>query len=122
MPSTITVPLLRKAMAGSIHGAASAVKTRKNYTPWPSRTRTPPSEAIGSVWQTETLPNHPARFPSSEQVIPCNVLCGALEVGVKRSRQLFVLLLAVSLIFVAVAVNAQQIDPKTYGGMKWRLI
>jgi photosystem II stability/assembly factor-like uncharacterized protein len=45
----------------------------------------------------------------------------ALEVSVKRSRQLFALLFAL-LIFAAVVVNAQQIDPKTYGGMKWRLI
>ena len=41
---------------------------------------------------------------------------GALEVSVNRSRQLFALLFALSLIFAAVAVNAQQIDPKTYGG------
>jgi photosystem II stability/assembly factor-like uncharacterized protein len=46
----------------------------------------------------------------------------ALEVSVKRSRQLFTLLFVFSLIFAAVVVNAQQIDPKTYGGMKWRLI
>jgi photosystem II stability/assembly factor-like uncharacterized protein len=46
----------------------------------------------------------------------------ALEVSVKRSRQLFALLFVSSLIFAAVVVNAQQIDPKTYGGMKWRLI
>src|SRR2546428_8567624 len=25
-------------------------------------------------------------------------------------------------LFLAPAVNAQQVDPKTYGGMKWRLI
>jgi len=41
---------------------------------------------------------------------------------VKRFRQFLVLLFTVFLIFAAAGVNAQQIDPKTYGGMKWRLI
>ncbi len=40
----------------------------------------------------------------------------------KRFRQFLVLLFTVFLIFAAAGVNAQQIDPKTYGGMKWRLI
>src|SRR5277367_6726651 len=46
------------------------------------------------------------------------------EVRVKSLRQpLSYFLLACALIFTAaLAVNAQQIDPKTYGGMKWRLI
>jgi photosystem II stability/assembly factor-like uncharacterized protein len=39
----------------------------------------------------------------------------------KKYRQLFIFLVALSFIFAAVA-TAQQVDPKTYGGMKWRLI
>jgi photosystem II stability/assembly factor-like uncharacterized protein len=46
----------------------------------------------------------------------------ALEVSVNRFRRFFALSFAVSLFFAAPAVNAQQVDPKTYGGMKWRLI
>ena len=45
----------------------------------------------------------------------------AVEVLVRR--QCFVLFALVSLsIATAFNVNAQQIDPKTYGGMKWRLV
>jgi photosystem II stability/assembly factor-like uncharacterized protein len=40
---------------------------------------------------------------------------------VNRARQLFILFFA-ALIVAAAGVNAQQIDPKTYEGMKWRLI
>src|SRR5713226_9491882 len=58
---------------------------------------------------------------SREQVVPCNVSCDVPEACVKRARQAFVLLFAASFIFAA-GGNAQQIDPKTYGGMKWRLI
>src|SRR5579863_438602 len=46
------------------------------------------------------------------------------EVRVKSFRQPVTYFLAVcALIFpVCIAVQAQQVDPKTYGGMKWRLI
>jgi photosystem II stability/assembly factor-like uncharacterized protein len=40
---------------------------------------------------------------------------------VKKSRRVFAFRFAV-LLLIAAAANAQQIDPKTYGGMKWRLI
>jgi photosystem II stability/assembly factor-like uncharacterized protein len=40
---------------------------------------------------------------------------------VKRIRQRLAWVFAISVVFAA-AVSAQQIDPKTYGGMKWRLI
>ena len=39
----------------------------------------------------------------------------------KRIRQSLAWVFAISMVFAAV-VNAQQVDPKTYGGMKWRLI
>jgi photosystem II stability/assembly factor-like uncharacterized protein len=41
---------------------------------------------------------------------------------VKRVLRFIVLLFAVASVFAAASVNAQQIDPKTYEGMKWRLI
>src|SRR6202140_4883597 len=56
------------------------------------------------------------------QVIPCNVSSEDPEARVRRAGQLFILLFAVALTFAAAGVNAQQVDPKTYEGMKWRLI
>src|SRR2546423_12610766 len=46
-----------------------------------------------------------------------------LEDSVKAPRQpLYVCLSSLLFVFfLALAANAQQIDPKTYGGMKWRL-
>jgi len=41
---------------------------------------------------------------------------------VKRIRQTLLVLAVITVTFAAVAVKAQQVDPKTYGGMKWRLI
>ena len=40
----------------------------------------------------------------------------------KRIRQTLLVLAVITVTFAAVAVKAQQVDPKTYGGMKWRLI
>ena len=54
-------------------------------------------------------------------MIPCNVCKWSVEVLVRRPY--FVFLAVVSLcIATAFNVNPQQIDPKTYGGMKWRLV
>src|ERR1700686_4037602 len=61
-------------------------------------------------------------FAPRAQVIPCNVSTKGPEAHVNRARQLFILFFAVALIVAAAGVNAQQIDPKTYEGMKWRLI
>jgi len=45
------------------------------------------------------------------------------EVFVKVFRQpVFYIFLTLIMLFVALSASAQQIDPKTYGGMKWRLI
>src|SRR5215469_6378120 len=45
------------------------------------------------------------------------------EVRVNRNRVSSRLLAAFSLLFfAAIPASAQQVDPKTYGGMKWRLI
>src|ERR1700731_3691514 len=43
------------------------------------------------------------------------------EVVVTRIRRSLALVFAICVMFAA-GVNAQQVDPKTYGGMKWRLI
>ena len=45
-----------------------------------------------------------------------------LEVRVKGFRQFPILLLALAFVLAAAGVDAQQVDPKTYGGMKWLLI
>src|SRR5579859_1637440 len=60
-------------------------------------------------------------FTPRSQVIPCNASTTDPEARVMRIRQLSVLFFA-ALIVAAAGVNAQQIDPKTYEGMKWRLI
>src|SRR5438046_9072596 len=64
-----------------------------------------------------------ATLPPS--VIGCSrFVASCLEDSVKAPRQPFFACLS-SLLFVfflALAANAQQIDPKTYGGMKWRLV
>src|SRR5436305_7537073 len=41
---------------------------------------------------------------------------------VKRSGQLFFCLVVIGVLFAGVNTNGQQVDPKTYAGMKWRLI
>src|ERR1700682_5340640 len=60
-------------------------------------------------------------FTTRAQVIPCSVSRDVSEVGVNRARQCLILLFAVALILAGARINAQ-VDPKTYEGMKWRLI
>src|SRR2546421_9498942 len=64
-----------------------------------------------------------ATLPPS--VIGCSrFVASCLEDSVKAPRQPFLVCLSSLLFafFLALAANAQQIDPKTYGGMKWRLV
>src|SRR6267154_217774 len=63
-----------------------------------------------------------AHFTAHAQVLPSNVSCHVSEVGVNRARQCLILLFASALILAGARINAQQVDPKTYEGMKWRLI
>jgi photosystem II stability/assembly factor-like uncharacterized protein len=64
------------------------------------------------------------RFSTSYSlVIPCNVLPIAWEVGVRAFRQPLLGLWAFLLVMFSAATSAQQqIDPKTYSGMEWRLV
>src|SRR6202795_2885387 len=47
---------------------------------------------------------------------------GVGEVCVKLFGQIVALFFAATFFSAAARVNAQQVDPKTYGGMRWRLI
>src|SRR5207248_7260317 len=59
-----------------------------------------------------------------QSMIRCNPLSIFSEVRVNRYHRVLAHVLAVftMLFLIALTANAQQIDSKTYGGMKWRLV
>src|SRR5256884_9862258 len=85
---------------------------------------------LGFRWHSEvTCRKHREKAlrcngPHALPVIVSNVsIVDGSEVCVNRDRVLARLLASLGmLLLTALVSNAQQIDPKTYGGMKWRLI
>src|SRR2546429_10000117 len=85
---------------------------------------------LGFRWHSEvTCRKHRKKAlrcngPHALPVIVSNVsIVDGSEVCVNRDRVLARLLASLGmLLLTALVSNAQQIDPKTYGGMKWRLI
>src|SRR5713101_2508375 len=128
----VSPPELARAFAGpyaSIN-ATRCLRLARCHAVHAPKTPAPTTTTSNVLWLLTAAASYRNLYPDEKLFRPARGSVTILrfvflssEVSVKLSCQpAFHIFLTLILLFAALSASAQQIDPKTYGGMKWRLI